>query len=84
MKESTKLVLFSALWLLHGMWEAIILPISKLISIRWVFSIKKMWSQRRARFDLRDIIIIALQEIVKLNASQVLSGKDPKRIALWE
>lgn len=43
-----------------------------------------MCSLRRCATYARDIIVIALQEIVKLNASQVLSGKDPKRIALWE
>ena len=33
---------------------------------------------------LPDVIVVGLQEMVKLNAQQVIKGKDKERIGLWE
>ena len=35
-------------------------------------------------FQLSDIYIVGLQEIVPLNTSQVVIGKDKKRTLIWE
>ena len=35
-------------------------------------------------FQLSDIYIVGLQEIVPLNTSQVVIGKDKKRALIWE